>query len=570
MRQRSTIQSRADMPNGRGGRWADPRLLAGLLAVGLMSVIAIVGQPSRHANPTASASPGSSSTSPEPVSNETAPIAPPPVASANGPNLTITASSLVFDQGAVVVPFSTSANSVTWTVLDEDNRIVGAGTASGQRGSGNIGLGGLGVGYYTLAVSVGPEAARTTRVTGLAVLGPLPPRASGVDSPFGIGMHISSPGYQGMIPTVAQIGFGHARFDMKWDAVEKSKGSYEFPAGYDDTVATFVRNGITPLPIVDYHNPFYDDGKTPSTPAGLAAFAAYASAVLHHYAGSISNIEVYNEPNLPIHNDSACGVRAECYLPMLQAVYPRVKAEHPDSTIVGVSVPGLPMDWINRLFDLGGLGYLDVVSLHPYFYPAVPEGLVQKLAELRQSIRDHNGGQDKPIWLTELGWPTHEGGGTTESQQADYVVRSEVTAFANGVTQFYWYDLIDDGTNPADKEHHFGLMRPPSPGVRAASPKPSLVTQAVTIRQLTGRAFAGADQLPEPMYSVRFCTGREATRVLWALEPREVSVSTSGPVTVVDEYGRSRALDPLNGTVRLNLNEHPVFVSGPITGVQPA
>lgn len=564
MDDRCAQESNAEVSGSRRSLRSHARLLAGLVAVALVVAIGVFSQTTTPSAPISGTATVESLKAPEPARG---PVVAPPVPRADGPALTIDAPSLVFDHDAATVHYTTEAASASWKVLDEENRLVDSGTVNSPRGSGNVNLNALGPGYYTLAVSAGPESAQTTRVTGLAVLGPLPAQAAGAGSPFGIGMHVTSPIDRGLIPTVAQVGFGHARFDMKWDAVEKSKGSYTFPKSYDEIMEAFRSRGIKPLPIADYGNPLYDDGLPPSSPSALAALAKFASAVVDRYGDTTSDIQVYNEPNLALFR-SACGAEPNCYMPMLKAMYERVKADHPDATVVGASVSGLALDWLNRLFDLGGLDCMDVLSLHPYRYPAVPEGLADDLGKLRQSIRDHNGGKDKPIWLTELGWPTHEGGGTTERQQADYLVRSEVVAFANGVTGFYWYDLVNDGKNATNKEHNFGLMRQPAPGVKVVAPKPALVTQAVTIRQLAGRSFAGEDKLPVPMHSVRFGSDADTTRVMWALEPRAVSISATGPITVADAYGRSRTLAPADGVVRLSLDEHPVFVTGPVTAIK--
>ena len=216
------------------------------------------------------------------------------------------------------------------------------------------------------------------------------------------------------------------------------------------------------------------------------------SAILTRYP-TVKGIEVYNEFNTNTFNQLGCQTGA-CFAPMLSTSYHQIKADHPNALVAGPSTSGLgrAMPFINDLWNAGGLDNVDVVSVHPYTYPAAPEGSVAEFQQLNQSVRDHNGGQTKPIWVTENGWPngTHSNG-VDEATTADNLIRSEALAFANGVTQYDWYDLVNDGTNRPTTEHNFGLMRLPTAQVTAVSPKPALVTQAVTIRQLAGLAFSG-------------------------------------------------------------------------------
>jgi hypothetical protein len=130
----------------------------------------------------------------------------------------------------------------------------------------------------------------------------------------------------------------------------------------------------------------------------------------------------------------------------------------------------LSLDWVEQLLELGGAKHLDAVSVHPYRHPNAPEGIDDEMTALGRVIKEHNDGESLPIWLTELGWPTPEGGGTTRLQQADHMIRSQALALGNGVERFYWYELMSSGTDPHEKEHHFGLLSWQPPGVTQALP----------------------------------------------------------------------------------------------------
>ncbi|MEV4898079.1 hypothetical protein AB0K48_52990 [Nonomuraea sp. NPDC055795] len=195
--------------------------------------------------------------------------------------------------------------------------------------------------------------------------------------------------------------------------------------------------------------------------------------------------------------------------------------------------------------------------MHPYHYPGGPEwlgGPGDTLAGLKQRVGS------KPIYLTEMGWPTHTGGGTTELQQADNLIRLYAVSLAHGATRVYWYDLVNDGTDPAGAEQNFGMLRRPSASVTANAPKPALVAQAVTARMIGGRPYTGGDPVALPARSARF----GGTRVLWSTGSAAVTVTASGPITVTDGYGRATTR---TSPATIPLGPAPLFVTGPVTNV---
>ncbi|WP_419996199.1 sugar-binding protein [Streptomyces boninensis] len=491
------------------------------------------------------------------------------------PNL-ITSPSLVFTTGQAKVQLKSApdiAGPATWTVRDEQQRSVDTGSVRYTNGAATLDLTDLGPGYYHLEVSLDAGSEPSVTRTDFAVLAPAPSSTISPSSPFGVAVHLGDGNAMNakLADLAQQAGISHARSDVYWDKVEKTKGQYTFPAGWDTDFKRFKDRGITPLPISTYRNPLYDSGKTPSTPEGLAAYAAYTSALADHYKDLTKSVEVYNEFNINF-NDGACGRTPACYYDMLRTTAEKVKAANPDTKVAGPATAGLALDWVDELLRLGGTKHLDAVSVHPYRYPNTPEGIDDEMTALRNVIRSHNDGKDKPIWLTELGWPTNEGGGTSRLQQADYLVRAQAQALSHGAERFFWYELMESGTDPAEKEHHFGLLQWPGGGVtEALAPKEAFVTQAVMTRQLAGKKFAAKDDIAEPAYSYRFGDGADATRVMWAApDRRAVTLRTDSPLKVTDAYGRAKTLTPNAGTVRLDLDQQPVFVTGPVRSVGAA
>ncbi|MEE1741258.1 hypothetical protein [Streptomyces sp. BE147] len=508
----------------------------------------------------------------------------PPSAPAAAHTLSVTSPSLIFQRGQGAVQFGSSAASVSWSFTDERGTRVRSGTSWLSGGKASLSVADLPPGYFELALHAGAAPEPTDLRTSFAVIEKVPDSAVGPSSPFGAAVHLTRTGWGTQVLDEARkAGISHIREDAWWNKFEITKGSYTYPAAFTAGMTRARALGITPLIIANGANPLYDKGVTPSTPEGIAAFGKFAAAVLDHYGED--NVEVLNEYNGDTFNKSACGRTAACYLDVLTGVNKAVKAVNPQATVVGPATIGIanctPPDgrtcFAPDLIGRGGLTQMDAYSVHPYHYPGGPEWLAgagDTIAGLRQRIRDANHGEDKPIILSEMGWPTDTAHGTGELQQADNLIRLYAVGLANGVTRIYWYDLVNDGSDPAEKEHNFGMLRQPVTAtaanpvsVTANAPKPALVAQAVTARMIGGASYAGDDGLAAPARSARFTGGGTTTRVVWATSPRDVVVSATGPVTLVDSWGRSSVRQPTNGGFTLAAGTSPVFLRGPVTGI---
>jgi len=476
-------------------------------------------------------------------------------------DLAVTNTTLLFDTGAGTLRLDSQADTVAWTITDRDGGAVAQGTANVVDAHAQIDVSSLPQGYYrfeaTATVDGSPSAVSTT----FAVLDELPAGAIGADSPYGVGTHFGQSWDPSHLEEVRKLGFAHIRDDITWGSVETSPGQYVLPAK-----AVYAKMagelGIDLMPVAAYGNPFHSvDGRDPDTDANRAAYAAYVSALvglLRDSGAIVEAVDVWNEFNHPGFNNFACGTTPECYLPLLAATASRVRADYNDVKVGGPSTAGAVVDWNTRLIGLGALDSMDAFSIHPYRYPSTPEGMVPELQALNNAIAA--AGHDTPLWLTEMGWPTQVGGGTTEAQQADYLVRMNVLAQSQGAERVYWYDLLNDGTNPAEREHNFGLLTQPTATVAGAAPKPAAMAQAVMVRTLAGATFQGADEVADGVHSYRYADGGGTTRVLWAEGNATVQIVSTGTVTVTDVYGKTWTL--ARGGAELQLDGSPLYVSG--------
>ncbi|MCU6707832.1 hypothetical protein M6D81_03830 [Paenibacillus sp. J5C_2022] len=474
---------------------------------------------------------------------------------------------------------STKYPQFQWRVYDLHESLISQGNEPAPGGEGALTLGGMEPGYYMLHVSVQqPGGEIMERRTPFAVLTDYDWDAV-EDSPFGIAAHLhrSSMGWsEDLAELIRHAGAKSARGGMEW-TIEKSPGEYTFTPNPDSFMNRLEEEGVKGMFVSGYNNVFYDNNATPYTEEGREGFANYANAYVSRYKDQLVGMEIYNEFNggFGRRGNSPANSQPSYYYELMKKTYETVKADHPDFTVAGMVTAGIPMDWMEQVFQLGGMNYLDVVTVHPYRYgrtpleARAPEGMVAELDALKDLIREYNGGELKPIWISEIGWPTHQAStGTDEKTQADYLVRAYVVALANGVEKMVWYDLMNDGLQADYNEHNFGIIRFKDDPLGAYTPKPAYVAYAAMTRELTGAQFVEQeDDGSDGIMSYLFQRDGEPVRVLWSLEDGLAAIHTETPIVLTDMTGRSETYEPLNGKVYVSLTGEPMYVKGDIDGI---
>lgn len=279
----------------------------------------------------------------------------------------------------------------------------------------------------------------------------------------------------------ADLGMTWLRTDLYWSNIQAAgPDSYDWTVP-DRVVATAAAHGVQVLFVV---------GTTPqwarsiaterSAPADPADYGAFLDAAVRRYAPlGVHAWEIWNEPNLagafPTQPDP---IR---YTRLLTAAHDAIKAADPTATVIlgglspvvdtkasllgEVKVFGA-VDFLRGVYDQGGGDSFDAVGFHPYSYPRMPSdpapwtGWSIMTGPIRDLMTAH-GDAGKKIWITEYGAPTNEGRSkVSEAEQADMLRRS--IALARGYPwagPYFWYSYRDLGTDPANNEMWFGLLR---------------------------------------------------------------------------------------------------------------
>lgn len=473
----------------------------------------------------------------------------------------------IFTVGATpTFEVSTSASELTWTAQDYWSAEAASGTEQVSGDTLRLETPIEDPGFYRLRLSVGEaEQLETVETTFAVVPEATPPADDGFV--FGMQTHFAQGWNTELVPLLKRAGVESVRDQLTWAEIEATKGEYDFEGKFDNYVKALNDNGIALLANFGISNPNYDNGASPHSEAGQAGYARFVKEVVKHYDTEIEEISVYNEPNLARfgdHGDGPADATPENYFNLLRKTHEAVKQVDPDVTMAGPELMAAQTlswrwrPWLNTFFELGGLDYVDAVSVHPYRDQCcTPEGMDGDIERLRELIRQHDGG-DKPIYITEQGWTTEL---NSEAEQAAYLPRTYTQARKAGIGRFHWFNLMDNN----GKEH--GLLHEPGSEFGPYTPKPAFVSYAVMTNQLSGWKFE-SDNSTEKLRDYTFTKGDSTKRVLWAPEgERTVGLSVNGPVEVTDMMGASRTLEPHGGRVTLTLTDDPLYVTGEVFGI---
>ncbi|HID61128.1 MAG TPA: hypothetical protein EYP49_00050, partial [Anaerolineae bacterium] len=283
-----------------------------------------------------------------------------------------------------------------------------------------------------------------------------------------------------IVDLMARAGVQHVRMDFRWYLIEPENDVWDFEL-HDRIVQTLENRGIEIVGLLD-DVPTWANGQSgPRSgtypPNNVEDWSDYVFHVVNHYKGRVTCWELWHEENIAQYFRPRPD--ANRYVQMLRAGYEAAKRADPDAVVLLGSLAGngVNMGWeppesrnfLQKIYDSGGKGYFDVVGIHPYVHPitsthGLPAGIegLRDAVEATRSVMLANG-DDKPIWITEIGWSTAPDawGQPTVSEievanwlKAVYMGRSDL-----GVEKIFWYNFRDSGPDRTNVEHNFGLVR---------------------------------------------------------------------------------------------------------------
>jgi Cellulase (glycosyl hydrolase family 5) len=266
------------------------------------------------------------------------------------------------------------------------------------------------------------------------------------------------------LDAIQRAGATWVRFDVQWEDLQPAAHGpldRRFLGDLDELIAGVAQRGLRAIAILE-RAPCWavrrgalcgDRGNSP--PADARDYGTVLAALATRYAMQPVVWEMWNEPNLDYFFDSSDNARD--YTALIRSAYPMAKAAAPGVTFLAGALSLADDDFLASMYRHGAKGHFDAVSVHPYSSSVIddssPYGLRLGVPAARATMLAHR--DDKPIWLTELGWSST--GRDTEQVQGRRLAQAyEMIAQWPYVAAAVWYETADARGAGSDG---FGLYR---------------------------------------------------------------------------------------------------------------
>ena len=344
---------------------------------------------------------------------------------------------------------------------------------------------------------------------------PAPPGAAQLGPRLGVSIHTL--GDDRMLDAARDAGFSFVRVDLLWRQAERN-GRYRFLA-YDRLLTALESRHMGVLWILDYGHPLHG-GDPPRNPDDVAAFARYAEAAAAHFKGRNVRYEIWNEPNTARFWPPEPNARE--YAALLKEAIAAIRRADPSARVASGGLGRIDLPFLAGVIAAGGTREVSAVAVHPYRRLA-PESVAAEVPLLRRLLSGGDG-EKAEIWDTEWGYASYDyfsknlrGDGHTAAgrkRQAVLACREVLTVWALGLPVAVWYDLRDDGDDPKNPEHNYGLL-----DVKSAE-KPAMKALRALTRIAGNLTYAGmVRDVPDGAYAMRLDGNGEKVFVVWSEQP---------------------------------------------------
>jgi polysaccharide biosynthesis protein PslG len=333
----------------------------------------------------------------------------------------------------------------------------------------------------------------TPVTTSTTTAAPAPTPTSGLV----VGLNASVSGWANMSGRMSQVasqaGPKWIRQEFDWSQIEPSRGTFDW-SRYDQFMTVTAQAGVRVLPdLMD--TPSWDGASWNAIPSDPSDYATFVAAVVARYgphgtfwaahstltAYPVQTFELWNEPYYSNGNNGVYDPGAYARMVKAAAIAGRSADSGAQFLLAAENTSQLVNStwvwWVDALYqavpDLNN--YFDGVAVHPYgddltslSFPTVGVAYngynqVRRVESIRQEFVNH-GASDKPLWLTEIGWPTCSSGSTRCTTQAGQA--SDLTAvfnYARGswssyVKAVFVYCFQDNGADSTNSENDYGLV----------------------------------------------------------------------------------------------------------------
>lgn len=370
---------------------------------------------------------------------------------------------------------------------------------------------------------------------------PVPATADYGDLSSRLGIEIHSLNDIRALDAARSAGFTWVRTDLFWKDVERRRGVYDF-SRFEAFMKVLTARGMKALFILDYGNHLYQgtDQTPPTTPEAIQAFGQYVTAAAQKFAPYGVRYEIWNEPNW----DSFWPPSPwpDQYTVVAKEAIARIKAVDPNAVVAAGALSKFDYGYLQSIIARGAANDAHAISVHPYVN--TPEDVSDNLFYMRSLVDSMLPQARLPIWNTEWGYSSADYGDGHSSQarlqQAVMVTRELLVSWAEGLPITVYYDLLDDGTDPRNKEENFGLLDD------KGAEKPAIQAVRTLVANAQGRKLTGfIDTIPTSLHALMLTGANDSVVVLWSdTAGAKVHVVVPPGATVTDMLGAPLTLAP--------------------------
>ncbi|HEX2951479.1 MAG TPA: hypothetical protein VHV83_18215, partial [Armatimonadota bacterium] len=349
------------------------------------------------------------------------------------------------------------------------------------------------------------------------------------------------------------------RTGPEWGSIEPTEGTWQWDK-FDWIVDEYAKQGM------ELEYPFaFSPGWAVADQSALAkgwsyfsrkcprldAWSQYCSAVATRYKGKMRLFEVWNEPDIGFWNDGL-----EEYLQIQKAAYEAVHQANPQARVMNGGLANFDHPQRKQGFAEGlatrGQSSMDILALHMHGpFSNFQQTVDGKVAEIRKMFKGN-----MPIYYNETAIPSMD---DAQKMQAETLVKKLIFAWARGSIGYTWYDLRNDGFNPKDGEHNFGMV------TNDFYPKAVYPTYNTLALNLNDKKYLGELKLGAGQWGFVFGNAQDEIVVTWSdivgsTEDSYILQTNAQSASSMDMMDNQTPTPVVGGCVVLPVGSTPKFV----------
>ncbi len=272
-----------------------------------------------------------------------------------------------------------------------------------------------------------------------------------------------------------EAGVAWVRLGVSWKAAEPVRGRYNeyYLAGLETAIDEIRTSGMRVYLVVLVTPAWANPAGSDYPPLRMRDMGSFVGYLVRRLSSRVKHWEIWNEPDWHVFWRPAPDAGA--FVEMLREAYTAGKAADPQALFVSGGLAGNNVEYLRQMYSRGAGRFFDALGVHPYIFQRDPDVVYPNarhsfhgLGELRK-VMVANGDSGKPIWVTEMSWPTHRRApgakgdwaeGVCEETQAAYLVRAyqRIQSEFSFIPVATWYNFRDGGTDATNVEHNWGLV----------------------------------------------------------------------------------------------------------------